>query len=129
MSDEFDHSSDNNYSSFWPLLILVISLLIWFGYEDYILNNERSFYSQQIQGAGDTITAAKGWQGRYAAIIKDLSDTSAKDTNAAPIFQAAVQAGVQAGLLQVHPNATNSAPTSAEPASMPPPAPASTPSQ
>jgi hypothetical protein len=55
------------------------------------------------------------WQGRYAALMKDLNDTSLKDTNAAPILQAAVQAGVQAGLIHYQKNATNSTATPAAP--------------
>ena len=123
MSDEFDQNPDNNYSTFWPLLILVIGLLIWFGYQDYGLNSQRSFYRRQIESGQDSIKAAQFWQSRYANMMQDLDNTSAKDTNATPILQAAVQAGVQAGLLQVHPNATNSAsaPTSAAPASAPTP--------
>jgi len=44
-----------------------------------------------------------------------LNDTSAKDANATPILQAAVQAGVQAGLIHYQKNATNSVATPAEP--------------
>jgi hypothetical protein len=119
MSDEFDQNPDNNYSSFWPLLILVIGLLVWFGWQDYGLNSQRSFYGQQIQAAGSTIEAAKNWQGRYTAMMRDLNDTSAKDTNATPILQAAVQAGIQAGLIRVQQNATNSTAIPAEPAPAP----------
>jgi hypothetical protein len=112
MSDEFDQNPDSNYSSFWPLLILVIGLLIWLGYQDYVLNNQRSFYTQQIEAAASTKETAEGWQGRYNAMIKDLSDTSAKDTNAAPILRAAVQAGIQAGLIRVQPGTNTAAPAS-----------------
>jgi hypothetical protein len=118
MADEFDNipdNSENNYSSFWPLLILFVGLLIWLGYQDYTLNSQRSFYRKQIQDAGSTIQAAQNWQGRYAALMKDLNDTSAKDSNAVPILRAAVQAGVQAGLIHVNANSTNNTAAPAEP--------------
>jgi len=115
MADEFDRNPDGNYSSFWPLLILFVGLLVWLGYQDYTLNSQRSFYKKQVQDAGGTIEAAVNWQGRYAAMMKDLNDTSAKDANATPILQAAVQAGVQAGLIHYQKNATNSVATPAEP--------------
>jgi len=116
MSDEFDQNPDNNYSSFWPLLILIGGLFIWFAIGDYELNLQRRFYNDQVTSAAGTIDAAKGWQGRYAAIMKDLNDTSTKgDTNATPILQAAIQAGLQAGLIHVQPG-TNTNTTPAPPA-------------
>jgi len=117
MSDEFDHNPDSNYSAFYPLVILAAGLLIWFGAQDYSLNNQRNFYKRQVEGAATTIQAAQNWQARYAAMLKDLNDTGAKDPNAAAILKDAVQAGVQAGLIHVQPNAngTNSAAAPAEP--------------
>jgi hypothetical protein len=115
MADEFDHNPEGNHSSFWPLLILFFGLLVWLGYQDYTLNKQRSFYKTQVQDAGSTIESAVNWQSRYAAMMKDLNDTSLKDTNAAPILQAALQAGVQAGLIHYQKNATNSAATPVAP--------------
>ncbi|HEV3271561.1 MAG TPA: hypothetical protein VGZ93_05210 [Candidatus Methylacidiphilales bacterium] len=116
MSDEFDQNPEN-YSAFWPLLVLVVGLLIWYGYQDYSLNKQRSYYKDQVEGAQSTIQAAEGWHGRYNSMVKDLNDTSTKgDTNAVPILQAAVQAGIQAGLLRVQPG-TNATATPAAPAS------------
>jgi hypothetical protein len=104
MSDEFDHNPDSNYSAFIPLLILAVGFLFWFGYQDYTLNKQRNIFKQQIDAAGQTIQAAQNWQGRYAAMLKDLNNTGAKDPNAAAILKDAVQEGVQSGLIHMQPN-------------------------
>ncbi len=114
MSDEFDHSHDNNYSSFWPLLILVAGLLIWFGIQDYLLNGQRAAYARQFKDAQfqATLVQADNISGRYVALMKDLVETSQKDPAAADI----VKAAMAANLIHVQPNATNGAATPAEPA-------------
>jgi hypothetical protein len=111
MSDEFDSGSDNNHSSFWPLLILTSGLIIWFGVGDYQLNKQRSSFDQQFQAALPTITEAQNVSTRYVALMKDLVQTSAKDEIAAKI----VKDAIQAGLIHVQPNATNGAGTPAAP--------------
>jgi len=115
MSDEFDHNPENSFSSFWPLLILVGGFFIWFAYQDYALNKQRSFYQQQVEAAGTTIEAANNWHERYGAMLKDLNEISAKDTYAAAILKDAVQAGVQNGLIHLQQGGTNSAATPAAP--------------
>jgi len=112
MSDEFDHNPENNYSSFWPLLILLIGLFLWSGYQVYATNSQRNVYDKQFQSALPTITEAQNVSTRYVALMKDLVETSAKDPAAADI----VKAAIAAGLIHVQPNATNSAGTPAEPA-------------
>jgi hypothetical protein len=110
MSEDFDHNSEN-FSSFWPLLILVCGLLIWAGYQDYITNKQRSVNDQQFQAALPTITEAQNVSTRYVALMKDLVETAQKDQAAADI----VKAAIAANLIHVQPN-TNSA-ASAPPAS------------
>jgi hypothetical protein len=105
MSDEFDHGSEHTYSTFWPLLIMVGGLLLWFAYQDYTVNKQRAFYKDQVEGAAKTIQTARDWQGRYEAILKDLNATGAHDPTSAAIFKDAVQAGLQAGLIHVQPPA------------------------
>jgi hypothetical protein len=124
MSDEFDQNPDNNYSSFWPLLILIIGLLVWSGYQDYAENSQRIVNTEQFQAAIPTINDAVAVSNRYAALMKDLYDTAQKDPAAAQI----VKDAIRAGLIQVHPNDTNSTTTPAEPSSSEPasaPAPSS----
>jgi hypothetical protein len=111
MSDEFDHNTENNYSSFWPLLLLLIGLFLWSGYQVYATNSQRNVYDKQFQAALPTITEAQNVSTRYVALMKDLVETSAKDPAAADI----VKAAIAAGLIHVQPNATNSAGTPAEP--------------
>jgi predicted negative regulator of RcsB-dependent stress response len=111
MSDEFD-SSEINYSSFWPLLILLVGFILWLTFQDYELNNQRSAYSKQFQAALPTITEARNIGDRYVALMKDLVQTSAKDQYAAQI----VKDAIQAGLIHVNPpTGTNSTSTPTEP--------------
>jgi len=124
MSDEYD-SSNEAPSVFWPFLILLVGLIVWFGFQDYSLNNQRVVFSQQLDQATPVFNAARNWQGRYNAMMKDLIDTSSKSPNAAAIAKEAVQAGVQVGLIRIQQNSTNAAGTPAAPA---PAADSSTPS-
>ena len=116
MSDEFEPTSDNNFSSFWPLLIVILGLLIWSAYQVYATNQQRVVYDKQFQAAVPTITEAQNVSTRYVALMKDLVETSGKDPAAAQI----VKDAIQAGLIHVQPNATNGA------AATPPPAAADT---
>jgi Tfp pilus assembly protein PilV len=111
MSDEFDHNPENNYSAFWPLLILTVGLLGWMGYQDYATNSQRSVYDKQFQAAIPTINEAQNVSTRYVSLMKDLVQTAQKDTYAAQI----VKDAIKANMIQVHPNATNSDTTPAEP--------------
>ena len=115
MSDEFDHNPENNYSTFWPLLILMIGLLIWSGYQVFAANSQRDLYAKQFQTAIPTITERPERINRYVALMKDLVETSAKDPVAAQI----VKDAIQAGLIHVQPNATNAAGTPAAPTPAP----------
>lgn len=120
MSEEFDNDSTSTgtYSPFWPLLILILGFVIWLGYGDFIAFRQQSFLNQQFDAAKPTLAAAQNWQGRYGSIMKDLNDTSSKDTAAAAILKDAVQAGIQSGLIRVQPG-TNTTPTPAAPAKTP----------
>jgi len=115
MSDEFDQNPDNNYSPFWPLLILIIGLLGWSGYQVYATNSQRVVFNEQFQSAIPTIQQAQTVSNQYVALMKDLVDTAQKDPAAAQI----VKDAVRAGLIQIHPNATNSTAPPAAPASTP----------
>src|ERR1700692_241593 len=112
MSDEFDPIPDNSYSTFWPLFILIIGLLIWSGYQVYATNSQRSVYDQQFQAALPTINEAQNIATRYKALMSDLYQTAQKDPVAAQI----VKDAIQAGMIHVQPNSTNSAGTPAQPA-------------
>jgi|ERR1039458_3034591 hypothetical protein len=115
MSDEFDQNPDNNYSIFWPLLILVSGLFIWSGYQVYAANSQRNVYDKQFQAALPTIKQAEDVSTRYVALMKDLVETSAKDPAAAQI----VKDAIRIGLIHVQPNATNAPGTPAPPTPTP----------
>jgi len=108
MSDEFENTPDNNYSTFWPLLIVVCGLLIWSGYQDWAANKQRSLNSQQYQAATPTILEAQNIGNAYVALMKDLVETAAKEGKDSPAAKI-VNDAVKATWIQVQPNATNSA--------------------
>jgi len=116
MSEEFENNTETTYSSFWPLIILVTGLFIWFGLQDYLLNNQRSAYEKQFhdQQFLNVVGQADNVSTRYVSLMKDLVETSAKDEAAAKI----VKDAIAAGLIHVQPNAngTNSAAAPAAPA-------------
>lgn len=110
MSDEFDPTTDSHFSSFWPLLILISGFLIWFGLQDYGLNSQRSAYNKQFQDKQfqDAIVQSQNITKKYRDLMSDLLQTAqkeGKDSVAAKI----VNDAIQAGLIRVQPNATNSA--------------------
>jgi cytoskeletal protein RodZ len=112
MSDEFDNSPESSFSPFWPILIVVVGLVSWFGIQDYELNRQRSAYSVQIQNAIPSINQAQSYANRYVSLMKDLVETSQKNSAAAQI----VKDAMQAGWIKVQPNATNGTATPAAPA-------------
>jgi hypothetical protein len=120
MSEEFDNQSSENssYSVFWPSLILLIGLLIWSGYNDWIQNSQRIVYDTEYQQAIPTINQAQAVQKRYVALMKDLIETSAKDQAAAGIVKEAEAAGLlrQQAAAPAASTDTNSASTPAAPA-------------
>jgi len=107
MSEEFEPTPENGFSSFWPLLILVAGLLIFFATQDYLINKQRVAFETQFhdQQFLTIISQADDVSKRYVALMKDLVETSGKDQAAAQI----VKDAIQAGLIHVQPNATNGA--------------------
>jgi len=113
MSEEYDDNESIAFSPFYPLLVLLIGLILWAGYQVYAANSQRSVYEQQFQSAIPAINQAQNVKDRYVALMKDLIETSAKNTNAATI----VKEATAAGLLRVQqPAAGAEAGTNAAPA-------------
>jgi Fic family protein len=98
--------------------------LLWSGYQVYATNSQRSAYNKQFQAALPTINEAQNWSNKYGVLMKDLNQTAqkeGKDSVAAKILNEAIQAGIQAGLIQVQQNATNAAGTPVAPTPAPTP--------
>jgi hypothetical protein len=93
MSDEYNNDSPT-FSPFYPLLVLLIGLVAWSGYQVFAANSQRSVYNQQFQAAIPTINQAQNIKDRYVALMKDLIETSSKNANAAGIVKEATQAGL-----------------------------------
>lgn len=107
MSDELEHLSENNLSPFWPMLILVIGFLIWYGVQDFELNNQRSGLQKQLEAAQPTINQAHNIRDHYVALMKDVLQTAQKDSVAAQI----VKDAIAAGWIHVQPNSGAPAPS------------------
>jgi len=105
MPDEFESPSESTFSPFWPLLVLVVGLLFWSGYQVYATNSQRNVYRAQFEQAKPTLVEAQNVTQHYNALMQDLVQTAGKDPAAADIAKAAIQAGVQAGLIHVQQNA------------------------
>ena len=112
MSEEFDHSSEPHFTSFIPLTILLSGVIIWFGFQDYVLNEQRSALNHNFQAAMPTIGEAQQVSQRYVNLMKDLVKTAQTDEAAKSI----VNDAIKAGLIRVQPNATTGDATTAPPA-------------
>jgi len=126
MSEEaYDNES---FSPFYPLLVLLVGLILWLGYQDFEANLQRSALSAQLQAAVPSLTQAKNIQDRYVALMKDLIETATtgKNEKAAAI----VKEAQAAGLLRVQQpapgeaGASAGAPAPADGTTAPAPAPA-----
>ena len=93
MSDELEHIPENGFSPFWPVLILVIGFLIWYGVQDFELNNQRSLLQKQLDAAQPTISQAQNIREHYLALMKAVLQTAQKDSVAAQIVKDAIAAG------------------------------------
>jgi hypothetical protein len=94
MSEEYDNESIATFSPFYPLLILLVGMIVWMGYQDFMLNSQRSQAAAQIQSAMPNISQAQNVKDRYIALMKDLIDTAGKDQQAAQIVKEATAAGL-----------------------------------
>jgi hypothetical protein len=115
MSEEYDNESTPAYSAFYPLLILLVGIIIWAGYQVYMANSQRSATAAQIQQAMPSIVQAQNIKDRYVSLMKDLIETAGKDQQAAQI----VKEATAAGLLRVQqpaPGADTNAPAASAPA-------------
>ena len=112
MSDEFDHSLEPRFSSFIPLTIALSAFIVWFLFQDYELNEQRSVLNRNIAAAQPTVAEALQIRDRYVSLMKDLVKTAQTD----PAADAIVKDAIKAGLIRVQPNATNGDATPAPPA-------------
>jgi len=90
------------YSTFWPLLILLVGLILWFGYQAYSAYAQKSALNDQFDAALPQIQQAQGLQQKLYALAQDLIQTGAKDPYAAQI--------VKEANIQVRPNGNAAAP-------------------
>jgi hypothetical protein len=81
---EEDHES---YSPFWPLLVLIVGLLFWSGYQVYVAYIEKSNFDIELRNAGPAIAQAQKSEAQLFSLFQDLVQTSAKDANAAQIVK------------------------------------------
>jgi hypothetical protein len=95
MSEEYEN--EVICSPFWPLLILLVGLLCWCGYQVYAENSQRVLNTAQVAATEPTVKAAQDVANRYVALMNDLLQTSQKD----PVAKQIVNDAIQVGLLRV----------------------------
>jgi hypothetical protein len=92
MSDEYSEEIqpvEEQFSAFWPLLILVLGLFFWSGFQAYSTFRQCSNLNAQLEAAGPVAKQAQDAQSKLYALAEDLLQTSTKDANAAQIVKEA----------------------------------------
>ncbi len=109
MADEFDPTHEPGFSSFWPLLVCISGLIIYFAVQDFYLNKQGSGLNKQLSDAGPTLSEAQNVSTRYVALMNDLLKTAQKDDNAMAIVNDCRKAGL---IRDAGTNATSATPPS-----------------
>ena len=92
MSDEYgneEDSSEEQFSAFWPLLILIAGLFLWSGFQAYTTFRQESNLNAELESAAPTLKAAQDAQTKLYALAQDLLQTGTKDNYAAQIVKEA----------------------------------------
>ena len=120
MSDEFgneEDSSEEQFTAFWPLFILMAGLLLWSGFQAYSSYRQNATLNAELEAAAPTVKAAQEVQTKLYALAQDLLQTGTKDTYAAQIVKEAnIQVKAPAGNgadASGMPTSPSSAPTNA----------------
>jgi hypothetical protein len=114
MSDEYGNEQDSiqeQFSSFWPLVILTAGLFLWSGYQAFSAFRQDSNLNAELAAAAPTLKAAQDMQTKLYGLAQDLLQAGTKDTYAAQI--------VKEANIQMKAPATN-APDASAPASTSP---------
>lgn len=77
------------YSPFVPLLILLIGLILWSGYQMCLTYAQASELAAEFKAAQPEITAAQNLRTRLYSLAQDLVETAPKDPYAAQIVKEA----------------------------------------
>jgi hypothetical protein len=114
MADEFDSPAEPTFSSFIPLTIFFLGFIVWFGFQDYELNAERSGLTKEFNDNKQALLEAQNYDQHYVALIKDLDATSQRDETAKAILNDAIKGGlisdaVRVGLIHVQAPENNGA--------------------
>jgi predicted negative regulator of RcsB-dependent stress response len=88
-SYEVEPAVVRRYSSFGPLAILIVGLLLWSGYQAFTSYSQNAALTAEFKQAEPTINAAQNMQARLYAVAQDLVQTSSKDPYAAQIVKEA----------------------------------------
>ncbi len=86
---EEEYEEVYEYSPFWPLLILLVGLTLWAGYQLYAMNTQRMSIVAEYQQLAPNLEPAQTIQKRFYAFCQDLYQSSAKDQYAAQIVKEA----------------------------------------
>ncbi len=86
---EEEYEEVYEYSPFWPLLILLVGLTLWAGYQLYAMNTQRMAIVSEYQQLAPNIEPARNIQNRFFAFCQDPYQSRAKDQYAAQIVREA----------------------------------------
>jgi hypothetical protein len=108
MPDEYGNeiSTEPAYSAFWPVLILVVGLLFWSGYQAFNAYNAKTNLDREFQSAVPSLHAAQNAKDKLYAVAHDLIELSAKDPVAAQI--------VKQNQISIHSNDSGSSSSSSD---------------
>jgi len=76
---------EHRYTSFWPVLILILGSISYSGYEVIALLEQRIAVSQAIEQMDPKVRYAKYEHGKLEALAKDILNLASTDRNAAQI--------------------------------------------
>jgi hypothetical protein len=110
MSEEFDSTLEPRFTSFIPLAILLGGIIVWLGFEDYMLNKQRGQLIQTFQNSVPTLQEAQNLNAHYLKLIQDLDQTAKDDDLAKAILndmftKGLINEAVRAGLIHVQQSA------------------------
>ena len=87
MSEQYVEEAEETFSPFWPLLVLIVGLIIWFGYQTYAAYTQSTAFATEFKNAQPTISAAQNAESKLFAVFQDLQQTAVKDQYAAQIVK------------------------------------------
>ncbi len=98
------------FTSFLPLLLIVLGLIGWVGGEDYQIGTERAKIAKQVSDQAPALADVDTAKARYVNFLKDLLVTGKTDAGAKTVVLEAMRSGIIQARQRPPEGATNAAP-------------------